>query len=262
MSPPVLGRSSLIGIGVLGLLAGVLVAHQMTSAAAAEVPPPQVAAPPAPGPTAVATDGKPGIQFLDSRTPNAAGAPTATTASSSSGSSLRVMLMVAFLVGAPVVWYLTRKRQVAGKAGPGKSLTLLGSLKVAGRWQVALVKVPGKTLVLGATDKGLSLLTEVDDDALDDDRSDDLAAHVRPDDTVSLSSRAPHSRVATDPLLGSTRPRTDRPMTRPESTSSEPFGRLLDQLSRSGPSSPVRERPKTDEAVALRARLERHQPPH
>ena len=148
-----------------------------------------------------------------------------------------------------------RRRQQGKTSAGAPALSLVGSVRVAGRWQVALVKVPGKTLVLGATDKGLSLLSELDDDVEPAER-DELVARIRDDDTIAFGEpRRPDNRVTTDRERGRLRP--------PGVAPSEPFSRLLDELAKSPPApTPVRERPQTDEALALRARLERHQTQH
>lgn len=316
-----LARQPLVIVGALGLLAGVLVAHQMTTAPALAADPLPVAgavspaAPlaidaPAAAPTAPVAPAAPaGIVFLDSRPaetpgPVAAAAPqagptaiapqaalvpqaAAPATPSGSGGFMRIVLMTTFLVVGVLAWYLTRRRNQGKSGGASKALSLVGTVKIAGRWQVALVKVPGKTLVLGATDKGLSLLSELDDDVTleqedredrddRDDREDrdDLAARIRNDDTMSFgrskldAPRGRTSRVSTDPL-GTRAARSDASPgfvaapPAPPQPSAEPFSRLLDQLTRGGPSTTppaARERSKTDEAVALRARLERHQP--
>lgn len=63
-------------------------------------------------------------------------------------------------------WY--QKRTVAKRAAGGVDTTIevLSSTRVAGRFQVSLVRVPGAILVLGVSDKGLTLLTELPPDAL------------------------------------------------------------------------------------------------
>lgn len=273
-----LARQPLVIAGALGLIAGVLVAYQMTAPPALATPPPVAS-----GAVSAAPDDG-GIVFLDSRPAAPAtvvagqgspAEPAVNAPVAGSGGFLRIVLMMTFLVVGLVAWYLTRRRQQGKSGGATKALSLIGTVKIAGRWQVALVKVPGKTLVLGATDKGLSLLSELDDDvALDIAERDELAARIRDDDTVAFTAHAkpdaaspprPPSRVKTDPLAARViRNEPSGFVTPPPLPSSEPFGRLLEQLTRGTGSapSPVRERAKTDEALALRARLERHQPPH
>lgn len=273
-----LARQPLYLAGVLGILAGILVAQQIASTSAIAADPP-AAAPATP---------KGGITFLDSRPDAVAPAPTsaapAVQGAPGSGGFARVAMMMLVLVGGVGAWFVMRRRQLGKKGPAAKALSLVGTVKVAGRWQVALVKVPGKTLVLGATDKGLSLLSELDEDvALEAEARDDLTSRVRDDDTILISRdadpRGPRERHTTDPLgalLSRPGPRPPSPSTRTQPDAPLPpreaFGDLLDQLTGStrattAPSAPGvmagpgahRERLKTDEAQALRARLERHQ---
>jgi flagellar biogenesis protein FliO len=57
---------------------------------------------------------------------------------------------------------LLRRRQTT--SDPSRPvIEVLHSARIGGKWQVSLVRVPGKTLVLGVTDKGLSTLSEIED---------------------------------------------------------------------------------------------------
>lgn len=270
-------RPPLVVIGLLGLVAGGFVAREMTAApafaaeptvvaagpatptlAASAAPPvvaPSVATRPADGtapPSAPAKAGDP-IVFLDSRPtppPDATAVAPAAPVTSSSGGFMRIVMMMTILGGGALAWFLLRRRQ--GRVGPSasNSLSLMGSVRVAGRWQVALVKVPGKTLVLGATEKGLTLLSELDEDALLETAADEpdaatggmrqrqptdadeLLARVRDDDSLSIGSaanpRTSGDRVPTQRGHGAN-PTTDATRS---GAGSDPFGRLLDQLTR------------------------------
>ncbi len=44
-------------------------------------------------------------------------------------------------------------------------MEVLESIRVGGKWQMSLVRVPGKILVLGVTDKGMQTLTEIPEEA-------------------------------------------------------------------------------------------------
>ena len=290
MSQPASGHRPLFLAGALGLLAGALVAQQLAGPSA-------LAADPTPTPisgAATASGKASGIVFLDSRTgtavadsPRAPLAPGTAPAAAlpaqpqntpDSGGFVRVVMMLTVLIGGAVAWFFMRRRQLAKGGGTTKSLALIGTVKIAGRWQVALVKVPGKTLVLGATDKGLSLLSELDDElelGQDETEHDELVKRIRDDDTVAFTSADPRAGAAsprgptghrpTDPLGLRSAHTTLSPGARPiTGRAPEPFDRLLDQLTRgtadTTPPGPSRERLKTDEALALRARLERHQP--
>lgn len=264
-------RGLLIVIGAVGLLAGVLAAQ----ATLAPTPAPIASAPTAPTQGEVAPPPQGG----------------------QSGGA-RVVMMVTVLGGLGLAYVFMRKRQTAQKGKDGPAMSLVGQLRVGGRWQVALVKVPGKTLVLGATDKGLNLLTTIEEGDLEaqaelrrldrdqstaslPDTSDlpDLpglaAARERPRTHRPYSERDTTERDLPDLdalLTGEDRvnvrapsPQLSRPLTRPP----EPFARLLDELNQIPRQSPTtgpiptaqRDRMRTPEASALRARLERYQGP-
>lgn len=221
----------------------------------------------APAPAAAAPADRPGVapgtplRLLDSKP--TAGAPAPPPAST--GGLLRGLAMMALLgAGVAALWFL-RKKGGRAKAKDAPSLELLGSLRVGGRWQVSLVRVPGKTLVLGATDKGLTLLSTL---GPDDDDLVTAEAVTWPDvddaDLPALAAPPAPSRAAGPaPDLGIT------------GSSAGFFNRLLDQLADEdatpaaparaaattgvGRAVPPRERPATPQAEALRARLERVQ---
>jgi len=56
---------------------------------------------------------------------------------------------------------LRRRDDTASETRP--TIEVLQSARIGGKWQVSLVRVPGKTLVLGVTDKGLSTLAEIEE---------------------------------------------------------------------------------------------------
>lgn len=278
-------KGLLIVIGAVGLLAGVMAAQ------ATLAPTPAPAASTTTLPTAGAAPG----------TPTATNAVAPPPGGTQSGGA-RIVMMVTVLGGLGLAWVFMRKRQTAGKNKDGPAMSLVGQLRVGGRWQVALVKVPGKTLVLGATDKGLNLLTTIEEGDLEAqaelrrlDREQSTAGLPDTTDLPDLPGLAaargssagprtnrPYSERDTterdlpdlDALLtGEDRvnvrtpsgPQLSRPLTRPP----EPFARLLDELNQlprqSTATGPIptaqRDRMRTPEASALRARLERYQGP-
>lgn len=174
----------------------------------------------------------------------------------------QLLVVLALLVACGGAVFFMRSKAPSGGKKTDKSLKVLSTVRVAGRWQVALVRVPGKTLVLGASEKGLSLLTSLEDD-------DDL--DVAPADAIAF---------ATDmPVLDTYTPERRPPASRGERASRQRpdafLGRLLDELNAAPPEppaaqptpsagappppSPVRDRPLTPSAEALRQRLERFQ---
>lgn len=271
------GRRALVVAGVLGLFAGAVAAQQMRSELAHAAGPQGGDPLPAPAQTtdakradALAEPPRSELVFLDSEPREAVSHADdqagGAKAASGSGGVVRTAVVLFVLIGGAVAWLILRRRQSGPGASGDKAIALVGSVRVAGRWQVALVRVPGKTLVVGATDKGLSLLSELDEDVAleslpDEPRLADPARRQPEAAAPIISPRTVIDRVATDRGLGAPA-RTSRPTTAPPQ---ESFSQLLDQLTRSGgaPAAPAqRDRLKTDEAIALRARLERHQAPN
>lgn len=251
-----------------GIVTGAMVAHEATTPAPVALSAPATAVSAA-APPSERTGVAPGtpLRLLDSKAP--ANAP----ARSSGGGLLRGLAMMALLgAGVAALWFLRKK----GAKGGGKrapDLELLGSLRVGGRWQVSLVRVPGKTLVLGATDKGLTLLATLGEG--DDAVTAEAVAWPEVDEGELLGYASPPAA-----------PRAPAPAPDLDLTGSSAgfFNRLLDQLAgEAAPSAatpsqaagaeprpaaattgvgraiPARERPPTPQAEALRARLERVQ---
>lgn len=318
LQPLLRSRTLLVAVGALGLLAGVTAAQG--SGAGTRT------APSAPLPLSSPTQADPGATGSTGATPTTAttaspGNPASPAMMDDSSSGARIVMILTVLAGLAMAFVIMRKRQLAQKNGQAPALSLVGQLRVFGRWQVALVKVPGKTLVLGATDKGLNLLSTLEDGDLEaqaelarlqgrqpdrqapDEAGDDLMALVGEDDRLSL--RQPSASAGTRrPLVGADGARNPAadllaslpplapptrsgaqdqnptgPITSARGRAGEPFGRLLDELTRELPRSSrpstdpasgraaapapgaYRDRMKTPEAQALRARLERYQSP-
>ena len=84
--------------------------------------------------------------------------------------SFLLIILLAMMGGAAL---LAHRRQI-GSAGADADLTLevARSIRLGPKLQLSLVRVPGRLLVVGATDKGVELLTELfsdDEETLDDD---------------------------------------------------------------------------------------------
>ncbi len=268
-------RGLLVIAGAVGILAGVVAAQSQGAGALGRPATPLVATAPN-----LDASGKP--VAAPAKGQATTGAVPGSAIEGSSGGA-RVVIMMTVLAGLGLAFMVMRKRQGDKRTKAPPAMSLVGQLRVAGRWQIALVKVPGKTLVLGTTDKGLSLLSTLEDGdveaqaelaALDrkpvGDTNNDLAALVGDDDRVNV--RTPARQGPPSDLLGALAPLGPRtPLTEPR-RSSEPFGRLLEELTRDTSKSnattvtgPIpgafRDRMKTPEAQALRARLERYQSP-
>jgi flagellar biogenesis protein FliO len=174
------------------------------------------------------------------------------------------LLLVAVLLGAGLVaWFVVRRRGTGlGGLGGRDQLQVIGTTRVGGRFLVALVRVPGRTLVVGASDKGLSLLSEIRDAG--DDQLEALPDGVVRDAQGLLGAAPEAPRGLGD---GGARGR-----------GGAPFDNLLSEMLRGGqgagygPSvgaAPGGAEPgprggqsplESPEARALRARLQRQQP--
>jgi len=240
--------ASLWVVASCGVLAGAMVAQSAkgpaASPAAPAPPAAQVAAAPSAAPPVHGTP----LRLLDSR-PAVQSAAAATAPHEPAGGGGTVVILVLLLVaGGAAAFFIKRNNKPAAPSKRGDTtLKVVNSVRVAGRWQVALVQVPGKTLVLGATDKGLSLLTTLEPD-------EDLDAFELPEQTTEMPVNTALP-VVRPPMPT----RTPRP-----STPGGPdafLGKLLDELQTAPAAavSPVRERPLTPSAEALRQRLERYQ---
>jgi len=83
-----------------------------------------------------------------------------------------------------VVFSLWMKRRKGGGAKLRRSATIetIATNRVFGKHAISLVRVPGRVLVLGSTDKGMSLLTEISAEAFSRDMKDDDTADA-PDES-------------------------------------------------------------------------------
>lgn len=109
-----------------------------------------------------------------------------------------VLFMLAMLGGVGFFTYRKKREQLI--ANPNLTLEVASTIRVGNRWQVSLVRVPGKILVVGSTDKGLELLTELYTDG-DEDAMDDLlamASHPEPQPS-GRTQAAPMPVAATAP---------------------------------------------------------------
>ena len=69
------------------------------------------------------------------------------------------LFMMALLGGAGLLAY--RKKQEDLAQGNDLTLEVASTIRVGAKWQISLIRVPGRILVVGATERGLELLTEL-----------------------------------------------------------------------------------------------------
>jgi flagellar biogenesis protein FliO len=245
-----------------------------------------VVTPPAAQPAAaVAAAPAPVLPTLTgARPPAPAPAPSAWTPAGSSGQpepltgappvdlgrSLRNLLLLAsVLVLAGAVWVFLRDRRGQRRPQNANPLELIASVKLGGRWPVSLVRVPGRLLVVGATDSGVALLTELEDD-LDDEVVSEADGYDDGDDRYARDLAeydAPRRGPATRPDLNEgPDPTYRRPVRRAASTrpahrgGTEPEGdafleQLLGRLAENR-GAVMRASAPADERTALRQRLQ------
>ena len=88
------------------------------------------------------------------------------TNTTSPSSRLGVVMLIMGVLGAAALWAAKKRGGVFGESAE-KQLAVVETTRIGGRFQVALVKAPGRMLVLGASEKGLTLLTELEVDTED-----------------------------------------------------------------------------------------------
>ncbi|MGM0578365.1 MAG: flagellar biosynthetic protein FliO [Myxococcota bacterium] len=183
-----------------------------------------------------------------------------------------LVAMVALLVAAGAVFVHLRSRKGSGGEDDAERLEVLSSVRLAGKWPVSLVRVPGRVLVVGATDKGVTLLAELEPDGRtpvaeappapeeDDVPFFDLASRLDAEDDVPPTYRRPRRSSP------ATRAYAERPATRPstrgrrqvqEEEKDEAFlDHLLDRLADAKPAVIRQASPEPeDERDALRQRV-------
>ncbi len=142
---------SLVVVGLCGLITGVVLAQVPAPVAAPPAAPAQLLPEPAPA----AAPSEPSIVFRDA-TPVASSADAPAPAFDARA----IVVALILLLAAVAAWWLGRRRERPGTLASPR-LRVLSSLRLGGKWQVSLVQVPGGLLVVGATDKGVTLLTEL-----------------------------------------------------------------------------------------------------
>jgi len=152
-------------LGVLGFSAGAFAAlggpHHDGRSAAVALAEAQPAAPTAaPAPPRLAGVPAPAA-------PPAVRTPASHRVADARSTRKELLALALLLAAAGAAWLLARQRRgQGGRAAALRGLEVIQTLRLGGRFQVALVRAPGRLLVLGLSDKGVTLLTELDEDAL------------------------------------------------------------------------------------------------
>jgi flagellar biogenesis protein FliO len=206
------------------------------------------------------------------------------------GLNINALGLILFVLLGVAGFLAYRKKHEETASATDLTLEVASTIRVGSRWQVSLVRVPGRMLVVGSTDKGLELLTELYPDA-DEEAVDELLANASsyqmPTTTQERPTRPevepPTQRAPVDAfdLLADVSPRFDtppssgtygRPARRqaaptPPPQSSKPghddafLDAVLDRLSKARPAV-VRHTPsatpQVDERAALRAQIKQY----
>ena len=144
-----------------------------------------------------------------------------------------IWLVLALACGAGVFLWRRRRRDV-GSSDP-RCLELVDTVKLGNRWEVSLVRAPGRMLVIGATDREVSLL-----------------ADLSPDEPIDLGSVACEA-VSAQAAEDDDAPPVETPGT-PGSREEDPFlDALLGQLA--AQPAVIRTPSQTHEKTDLRRRL-------
>ena len=81
---------------------------------------------------------------------------------------VKMISILIILVGGllAVSWFAKKKLNVPGGISSGKKIKIIENCHLGVKKTISLVQVPGKILVLGITGENLSLLTELNEDAV------------------------------------------------------------------------------------------------
>jgi flagellar biogenesis protein FliO len=104
--------------------------------------------------------------------------------------NILALLLLASVAGG-AMYYAKRKQKVDGPLKQSRTMSLVDTLRLGGRYSISLVHVPGRLLVIGSTEKGMNLLTEMSEqDALTGQQTataqDGQAMSPRPSDDHGL----------------------------------------------------------------------------
>ena len=120
------------------------------------------------------------------------------------------LFMFALLGGAGFLAY--RKKQEDIQQDGDLTLEVASTIRIGAKWQVSLVRVPGRILVVGATERGLELLTELYPEG-DEEVMDDLLMTANAAPTIPVQTPQPvlskPSRLPEDPSADAFDPLAD-----------------------------------------------------
>lgn len=206
------------------------------------------------------------------------------------------IFMMLLLGGAGFLAY--RKRQDEGAQDGDLTLEVASTIRIGAKWQVSLLRVPGRILVVGATERGLELLTELYPEG-DAGGMDELLQDVQPlhapapqtqpvlsapdrgnedspadafDPLADISPRYGDTRSAgtynRQPRRPATSPATLSAQVQPRKQSADAQGHddafldaVLDRLSKARPAvirHTTKPAPRVDERAALRAQVKQY----
>ena len=150
--------------------------------------------------------------------------------------NLLALLLLASVAGG-AMYYAKRKQKATGPLKQSRTMSLVDTLRLGGRYSISLVHVPGRLLVIGSTEKGMNLLTEM---------SEGEALAGQPNQTVQ------------DIPPVQPQPSNDHGLVRDEND--EFFNHLMHRISQAG--DPPMSQPETignPAASSLRSRLQQYQ---
>jgi flagellar biogenesis protein FliO len=78
--------------------------------------------------------------------------------------NILALLLLASVAGG-AMYYAKRKQRAGGPLRQSRTMSLVDTLRLGGRHNISLVHVPGRLLVIGSGEKGMSLLTEMSEEA-------------------------------------------------------------------------------------------------
>ena len=116
-----------------------------------------------PAQEAVASGAKPELDLTPLAGAAEAGAATAVPAAVSTGAFVRMVVVLAAVLGAIYLLFRLVKRSSRASVGNGDGIALLGSRSLGGSRNLHLVQVGGGVYLIGATDQSLNLIAQITD---------------------------------------------------------------------------------------------------